>query len=278
MGGSGDGNRARAGNHYRELAEAAARSCRRRPCAARGRPRRRMRMAHLTTPLGRSEVGYPSQITVRANGAPGGYSFAASVDPDASQPHALRLSDVELEMVAHHPGICRRHIELLERARVDPGLGLAESQLAFDRYRIEKLEQSEPGHLVLLHRRGAVGHERKAAALVTKPSNRVQRVWERLQRGDPLMAVRTRDPVGQSGIGADVDERLLDDRAGGGIQVETSDTVTLWIRPEPGPRPLNRLIQRFRTDAGIAMATVACVPPARLDGAAVVQDGVVQVE
>ena len=75
-----------------------------------------------------------------------------------------------------------------------------------------------------------------------------------------------------------IDERLRHDGAGRGVQVQASEAMLLRIRPEPRARSLNRSIERIGIGAHVGLAAQAGVPPARLDGAAVIENGVVEVE
>src|SRR5262245_13230807 len=114
--------------------------------------------------------------------AAGRHAAAVWVDPDSGYALALRARDVPFEVVAHHPSVGWLHSEGSEGPPVDPRVGLAEADLAFDQNRVEQRRQLEALDLDPLQAAAAVCQQRKPAPLIAQPLHGGHRIVDRLDR------------------------------------------------------------------------------------------------
>jgi len=203
-----------------------------------------------------------------------------NVDPDAVDALALRLGHVPLQIVAHHPRVVRRNRKLVERSHIYTRIGFAESDLAFDENQVEEAGQPKSVDLVPLQVRTAIGEQRQTAATRPQPRHRLDRILDWPQPVVPQVVIRVANPLRQRDIvQANLFQRNMGDLPPRGRQVEATDAVALGIRPIPLSHALDRVVDEdgiARRHLGAVRA--AGVQPAGGDPAAVVEDGVVEIE
>ena len=125
---------------------------------------------------------------------------------------------------------------VVERAPVDPWIGLAVADFTLNEDGVEQRRELESIDLLPLPPASAVGEEREPAALLAKPLDSGHRIVERLDPLIPQRVIRVSDPSRQIGIvHAEIGEREPDDLTARPRQLEAADTMPLGIGPVPTP-------------------------------------------
>jgi hypothetical protein len=159
-------------------------------------------------------------------------------------------------------------------------IGLAESHRAFHQNRVEESPEIEPPDLALLSVCRAVGDQRELDTARAKPANGVDGFRQRLHGGVSQAGVGARNLLRQAIVlETQVHQRQAHYFGARDIQVEPAGTMALWVAPEPAALPPDRGVNfaggQARKPGAIDGARLG---PARVDRAAVIEDGVVEVE
>ena len=207
-------------------------------------------------------------------------SLSTRIDPDASDAFALRASDIPFEVVANHPRFFSSDVQVAERPRIDPGIGLAEPYFALDQNHVEQRRQIESFDLAALSLAAAVGQQRQSASTLAKPCDGRDGFIDWFDVAIAQRVIRVPDSLREGAVvNSHIGEREPYDLAARPRQIETTNSMAFGIGPVPLADSVDSVKDSLRRDTVHHRTMhVAGLAPAADYTAGIVEDGVVEIE